>query len=302
MLSNSVLNLYPFFSTQPPKKKQKLSHYSAEIVVEIQDRNGENVPIRALLDTGTSSTLLLRDFVAKGRAKGFEHQPTKWATLGGNFVTNRKALVEFKFPELSISKTVTWIVHVNKKTSREMAAYDMIIGMDLMTAIGIFVNTRDKTVEWEGHAISLKERGELQNHEALNYIYHTVNAPSVIMEAEERQSRILDANYEAVNVKEYVNEIKHLSDEEKSALTKVLQRHPKLFGGGLGILNIKPIRLEIQRCWFAVVMGRRRIRVLQGAMERRPAPPKIGLNSNWPSSVAIARKLGVKQRTKESQF
>jgi hypothetical protein len=137
MLSNSVLNLYPFFSTQPPKKKQKLSHYSAEIVVEIQDRNGENVPIRALLDTGTSSTLLLRDFVAKGRAKGFEHQPTKWATLGGNFVTNRKALVEFKFPELSISKTVTWIVHVDKKTSREMAAYDMIIGMDLMTAIGI---------------------------------------------------------------------------------------------------------------------------------------------------------------------
>jgi hypothetical protein len=102
----------------------------------------------------------------------------------------------------------------------------------------VFVNTRDKTVEWEGHAISLKERGELQNHEALNYIYHTVNAPSVIMEAEERQSRILDANYEAVNVKEYVNEIKHLSDEEKSALTKVLQRHPKLLGGGLGILNM----------------------------------------------------------------
>jgi hypothetical protein len=97
--------------------------------------------------------------------------------------------VDFKFPELSTGKTVTWIVHVDHKTSHEKAAYDMIIGMDLMTTIGIFVNTRDRTVEWEGHAIPLKERGELQDRENVNLIYHTVNAPSIILEAEERQSR-----------------------------------------------------------------------------------------------------------------
>jgi hypothetical protein len=161
--------MYPFNNVQPPKKKQKVTHYSAEILVEIQDRNGDYVPIRALLDTGTSATPLLRDFVAKGHAKGYKHQPTKWSTLGGSFVTNRKALVDFKFPESS-SKTVTWIVHVDHKTSREKAAYDMIIGMDLMTTIGIFVNTRDRIVEWEGHAIPLKERGELQNREHVNFL------------------------------------------------------------------------------------------------------------------------------------
>jgi hypothetical protein len=102
------------------------------------------------------------------------------------------------------SKMVTWIVHVDQKTSHEKAAYDMIIGMDLMTTISIFVNKHDKTIEWEGHAISLKEQGELQNHEALNYIHHMVNAPSIIMEVEEWQSCILDANYKAINVNEYV--------------------------------------------------------------------------------------------------
>jgi hypothetical protein len=94
----------------------------------------------------------------------------------------------------------------------------MIIGMDLMTTIGIFVNTRDRTIEWEGHVIPLKEHVELQNREHVNLLYHTVNAPLVILEAEEWQSRILDANYDAVNIREYVKEIKHLSNDERSAL------------------------------------------------------------------------------------
>jgi hypothetical protein len=34
-----------------------------------------------------------------------------------------------------------------------------------------------------------------------------------------------------------------------------------------------------KKCWFAVVMGRRRIGVLLAAMERRPAPPKIKPNA-----------------------
>jgi hypothetical protein len=92
MLFNNTLDMYPFNSVQPRKKKQKVMHYSAEILVEIQDRNGEYVPIRALLDTGTSATLLLRDFVAKGRAKSYKHHPTKWATLGGSLYLIEKPL------------------------------------------------------------------------------------------------------------------------------------------------------------------------------------------------------------------
>ena len=39
------------------RKKQKTTHYSAEVVVEIEDREGNTVPIRALLDTGTSASM-----------------------------------------------------------------------------------------------------------------------------------------------------------------------------------------------------------------------------------------------------
>ena len=59
------------FSTPPERtaKRTKTHHYSPEVVVEITDQNGELKPIRASLDTGTSATILQRDFVRKGSAK-----------------------------------------------------------------------------------------------------------------------------------------------------------------------------------------------------------------------------------------
>ena len=57
--------LLPFFDRESLNKKTKVAQYTAETVVEILDRNGKLVPIRALLDTGTTSTLILRDFVER---------------------------------------------------------------------------------------------------------------------------------------------------------------------------------------------------------------------------------------------
>jgi hypothetical protein len=36
-----------------------------------------------------------------------------------------------------------------------------------------------------------------------------------------------------------------LTDDEKQTLGKTLKNYPTLFGGGLGILNIKPVKLEL---------------------------------------------------------
>ena len=86
--------------------------------------------------------------------------------MGGNFTTNWKALVEFSFPELSRHRTVTAICHVDDKTKPEETPYDMIIGMDLMTELGIVVDTDKKIVRWETGETPLRIRGELQTKEA----------------------------------------------------------------------------------------------------------------------------------------
>ena len=73
-------------------------HYSTEIIVEIEGRDGNLVPVRGLLDTGTSSSIVLRQFVRKERAESYQGKRTEWATLGGKFTTIHYVLINFKFP------------------------------------------------------------------------------------------------------------------------------------------------------------------------------------------------------------
>jgi hypothetical protein len=77
----------------PLHKRQKVEHYSAKIIVEIVDSNNNLVPIRALLDTGTSETILLKQFLSLNCPRGYKGAPVTWKTLGGNFVTQRRAKI-----------------------------------------------------------------------------------------------------------------------------------------------------------------------------------------------------------------
>jgi hypothetical protein len=102
--------------------------------------------------------------------------------------------LDFKFPEISTSKVVTWQAHVDDKTSSKGAAYDMIMGMDLMTSIGITVDCEQRCIRWVGTEIPLKTRATLNNDEILHILCHAANEPDIMQEAEKRQRRILDVD------------------------------------------------------------------------------------------------------------
>jgi hypothetical protein len=104
-------------------QENKPVQYTADIIVEIKNRDGTVVPMRALLDTGTTATIVLRECMGKGRARTNKKKRNKWKTLGGTFTTNYETLLDIKFPELSASKVVTWQAHVNDKTSSQEAAW-----------------------------------------------------------------------------------------------------------------------------------------------------------------------------------
>jgi hypothetical protein len=231
----------------PMHQRQDVARYSAEIIVEIVDSTNNIVPIRALLDTGTSETIILKSYLSSNTIRGYKGTPVKWKTLGGNFETHRQAQIQFAFPELSDKKYITWITHVDQHTNPNKALYDMIIGMDCMCSLGIYINTEEKVITWEGNSIPLKKRGELQDPLQLQYLYSmTVGTSPVLEEAEERQSRILDANYDKVDPDVFVRGLDNLSVKEQKELSMVLKKYPILFGGGLGKLRIKPVHLTLR--------------------------------------------------------
>jgi hypothetical protein len=238
---------YPFHNREPhASKKARANKYTAETVVEIEDRDGNLVPIRALLDTGTSATIILKKFVRKGRAKThMASKSTKWQTLGGNFTTKRKALVDFKLPELNTHKKVTWAAHMDETSDPDKALYDIIIGMDMLCELGVVIDTEAKVIRWEGNETPLCNRGVLSNQETVNSIHAITQEAPTLQQAEDRQKRILDADYSEVDMEAYLEELEHLSTTEKRQLREVLVKHPTLFQGGLGVLNVKPVHLEV---------------------------------------------------------
>jgi hypothetical protein len=87
-----------FYMSQ--KRLRRPVQYTADIIVEIKNRDGTVVPMRALLDTGTRATIILRELVGKGRAFTNTKKITKWKTLVGTFITSYESLLELKSPEI----------------------------------------------------------------------------------------------------------------------------------------------------------------------------------------------------------
>jgi hypothetical protein len=124
----------------------------------------------------------------------------------------------------------------------------MIMGMDLMTPIGITVDFEQRCKIWGGSDITLKTRNTLSDDEILHMLYNAANEPDILQEAEKRQNRILDADYRNVEVDPFIKELTHLTEYGKQVLGKTLKKFRTLFGGVLGMLNIKPVKLESIDC------------------------------------------------------
>ena len=92
----------------------------------------------------------------------------------------------------------------------------------------------------------MRPTGVITDEDSMDLIYQMTQEPSILQQAEERQARILDADYSKVEMVEHVNSLEHLNAEEKRELTKTLNEFPTLFGGGLGKLDIEPIHLELK--------------------------------------------------------
>jgi hypothetical protein len=71
-------------------------------------------------------------------------------------------------------------------------------------------------------------------------LYNVANDSPWIQAAENRQKRILNADYTAVDIDDYIASLLHLNAVEKQQLVTLLKSHNKLFGGSLGTLSITP--------------------------------------------------------------
>ena len=190
--------------------------------------------LKCLLDTGSTATLVSDKFITK--AKYDNKNATVWKTSAGNFKTLAKSKLEFTMPELHQNRIINHETHV---TNAKMG-YDMIIGMDLMSELGIDILNSTHSIKWDEAEIPMRPRDSTIEN---SYVIHD---PKTVQEATSRLTKILDAKYEKADLKQVVQDIPELTAQEKAQLLKLLQTYEDLFDGTLGQWKGAPYNIHLK--------------------------------------------------------
>ncbi len=191
-------------------------------------------------------------------------------------------------PELSNSKKITWSFHIDETNKPKESPYDVILGLDFIKSTKMDLNFSDNTIKWGDSVMEMNEPGKLGNRSVMRAAYSATQYDATLKSAEERQAKILDADYSKVDVAEFVSSLDYLDSTQKELLTSLLSAYPTLFGGGLGRLNIEPVTLELK----------------PGARPYHAKPFNIPKAYEKPTKTEVARfeKLGIWKRVRDTEW
>jgi hypothetical protein len=232
---------------EPPRKRQKTNHLLPVTVGLVNTRLGKVRldKCRILFDSGSSGSIIVEKFVRKLRLKS--DMKTTWETKGGTFHTTKRCKTSFVLPEFFRNRAIDWDLHVDSTSGPHR--YDMILGRDVMSELGLNLNFGEMTMTWDDSTISMKEQESLSD--ILNpvndfYWYEDLGETEALQEASTRLKNILDAKYKPADLDEVVRTCEHLDRDEQCLLHALLTKYEHLFDGTLGTWNNEPYDIELK--------------------------------------------------------
>jgi hypothetical protein len=138
----------------------------------------------------------------------------------------------------------------------------MIMGRDLISELKLILDFDTQCITWDNIDKPMKSQGDLST-ETTHYedlytallspvstvlydVHAEIYEPEHVHAAIKRQTRILDAKYEAADLREIVESISTINDTEKGELLRLLQKYEELFDGTLGDWETSPIKLDLK--------------------------------------------------------
>ena len=88
--------------------------------------------------------------------------------------------------------------------------------------------------------------GTVSDNTTCEAIYFTRTQSPLLQEIEDRQHRLLDADYSKVDLDTMIDKL-DIAPGTKRKLKQTLKKFPTLFGGGLGCLDIRPVTIKLQK-------------------------------------------------------
>ena len=140
----------------------RMQHSATERIVKQQhpiafgilriSKGNEQKEIRILFDSGATSSFLSERFASKLRVKNTA--TSVWKTGNGSIETCKTTETHFVLPELYNDRIIEHTFHLLPTPT----GYEMIVGTNLMSDLGIKLNFQDATVEWDEASIPFKNK------------------------------------------------------------------------------------------------------------------------------------------------
>ena len=191
---------------------------------------------RVLLDSGSDGDIA---FITEEELSKFnvtqKAYPDQWGTSTGSFETTELVHMDVLLPEFSQTKIMSTKADVKIVKTKDKPSYDLIIGIETLAKWRAKFDFIDRIVTLDGESVPMKPLNAFSDPRRLYNIYREATEPAVTKAATERVCQFLEAKYEKADLPSVVEDnCPHLTDDQREALLKLLQKHESLFEGKLG--------------------------------------------------------------------
>lgn len=202
--------------------------------------------LKVLLDSGSRKTLINRSVLPKNTVTKKLQKGQTLKTLAGKVAAcEMVTLRDLRLPEFDKNRRIEQQKALVFDTE---CRYDIILGTDFLSKAGISINYDTGFMEWYENIIPLRDPIGL-NAETFDEM-----EDSLFIQIEDEllgedwldsyATEILDAKYSVLDIDGVVNDMNHLTDNQKDDMRNLLNKHKKLFDGTLGVYPHKKFHID----------------------------------------------------------
>lgn len=197
--------------------------------------------LRALLDSGSSHTLIHQRVLGESTEPTISNYPRTAIGPGGEFDSSKTVSISgLRLPEFSNSRS---LAHVQATVFNAKACrYDIVIGRDVLSQTGILLDFVQSKAIWHDRSIEFKSPSYFQD--AL--IADIIEDEEQDADFEIFSTEIKKRKYEEVTPEAVIREQHHLDSKQKEIFLIVLNKHTVLFDGKLGRYPHRKISIELE--------------------------------------------------------
>jgi GR25 family glycosyltransferase involved in LPS biosynthesis len=197
------LTIIDEITTKSLERIKKETNHSPITFATVRGEKGQQSHksgLLVLLDTGCSHSIVMSAAMAKKHVK-WKRSTASFNMAAGQYLTNHMAKMLFTLLEFSELKILHWEFHLEPEKESQGTGYDMIIGHDLMQALGVIIDFMTRTVSWDDICIGMCDIfAKSKTYRELHMIMQQSTKPPSVKEQTGRTVRILDAHYEAADL------------------------------------------------------------------------------------------------------